>query len=165
MGPARHCGVFSAWQCWHFLPMEQESLLAFATMWWLLFLTLTWLLLNHSSCWLGRSAKPPRRRFLHRLVLARRRTGTTKQQLMMVVLLLLLLLLLLSSTDTGLRCFKSPPPPPPPPPQGLTVIMSTNVSTVGKASLFDNHSSSSSAHSWRQKQILVKQTPKINLKK
>lgn len=66
----------------------------------------------------------------------------------MIELLLLLLLLLLvvvveavvlSSTDTGLWWFRTMP--------GLSERSSKQVSTDGNASLFDNHSSSSSATS------------------
>jgi hypothetical protein len=85
-----------------------------------------------------------RRRVRRRLLRARTGTLRLPQQLIRVVLLLLLLLLLLwvlvmllSSTDTGLWCLDRLP--------GCSESMPKNVSIVGNESLFDIHSSSSSA--------------------
>lgn len=72
-------------------------------------------------------------------------TGSAPQQLIVALPLLLLLLLLFSRTDIGLCKFWC----------GLK--MSSPVSTAGKASLFDNHSSSSSANSWLRAQMTQSQ--------
>jgi hypothetical protein len=133
-GPARHCGVFSAPQCWHFLPIVVADT-------GLGFLLGCWRGVHQCCSWHGMSRRRVRRRLL------RARTGTLRlpQQLIRVVLLLLLLLLLLwvlvtllSSTDTGLWCLDRLP--------GCSDDSTPkNVSIVGNESLFDIHSSSSSA--------------------
>lgn len=137
-GPALHCGVFSAWQCWHFRPIG--SLLSTLVV----RLAFGWWWLNSHNWWSGTAWNPRR---LLRLRLLRARTGTWRlpQQLIMVaevevvvviVVVMLLLLVLFSSTEMGLwwwlwAVLRSPG------------RMSTNVSTAGNASLLDNHSSSS----------------------
>lgn len=153
IGPARHCGVLSAWQCKHLLPMLEPLLPIMGSCCCCrgndndsgLYLTLTWF--DHNICWLNMSPKATI--LLRRLLLVRGRTGmfvgTLKlsQQLATVValpllfVLLLLLLVLFSSTEIGLWCFIIS--------SGLSDKMPKHVSTPGNASLFDSHSKSSSS--------------------
>lgn len=145
-GPALHCGVFSDPQCWHFLPIVAVVVVIAAST---LTMALAFLLLVklHHCCLPGTSAKPARRRLQRRLLRARRGALRLPHELMRMLLplglwpllLLLLLVVLLSSTETGLWCFGTP--------TGWSERMPTNVSTAGNKSLFDIHSSSSSANS------------------
>lgn len=148
IGPARHCGVCSAWQCRHLLPILLALVFVLAdtggkTDSWRLFLIFT--CFHHCHCWLGKSPKPDLRFFLNLWLRGRTGKPLGAKKLMtalpLPLLLLLLLLLLFSSTDTGLWRFN-------PSKSGFSERRPKHVSTVGNASLFDNHSSSSSTNSW-----------------
>lgn len=142
-GPARHCGVFSAPQCWHFLPIGEIFIPSSA-------LEISLLGCLHQTCWPEFSSAMPGRHLLR--LLLRARTGTLRwsQLFRREILLLLLLLLLLPvlSSRTGVVT-------------GVDFLIlavsgwihdrSTNVSTEGNASLLDSHSSSSSTNSWNMK--------------
>lgn len=157
-GPARHCGVFSAPQCKHFLPIPAAPVVA-ATAAAVSVVGTTCFRFFELGCCLNQRWWPeicrPRRRLLRALPGTFRPPQQLIRMLLPWTLVLLpplmvspwLLIEVLSRTETGLFCFE-------------TLVngggcgawwwwwserMSTNVSTAGNASSFDNHSSSSSA--------------------
>lgn len=146
IGPARHWGVFSARQCWHLRPIPAPlggcggscRGSGKANSW------------DHrQDLGAGRSGNTllPLRRFLLR-GLTGQRTGTWKvpQQLMMMGVVVRF-----SRTDTGLLWFSWLRTLPE---HGLPGRISRHVSTPGNASLFDNHSKSSSTDSCGKKKIV-----------
>lgn len=123
MGPARHCGVLSDWQCKHLRPsrappadVRGNNQVSWPS-------HIAW---SGNSPWLGLG--------LRLRPLVRGRTGTLRLPFPS-----LLLLLLFSRTELGLSWFTSS--------SGLSDNMPKHVSTAGNSSLFDSHSNSSSANS------------------